>query len=199
MTLRDLIESLFPRSAAKASGGGSPPPSRARAESNRWLRLHCKDIRGRVLSIGSENDADGEGDFYRRYFPMADSYTTSEVAETFKCDLALDIRSMPGIADQSYDCIYCSGVLEHVDDFHVGLEELTRILKPAGVLLLGLPFRQAIHMAPHDFWRFTEHGIRYLLKKSYEIEDLAAIDLDGKSGDRFPASYWVKARKTPRN
>jgi len=30
-----------------------------------------------------------------------------------------------------------------------------------------LAFRQAIHMAHQDFWRFTEYGIKYLLKDSH--------------------------------
>ena len=76
---------------------------------------------------------------------------------------------MPELADEAFDCIYCSGVLEHVDDPFAGIKEMTRVLKPDGVLLLGVPFRQAIHMAPQDFWRFTEFGIRHLLRDAFEI------------------------------
>ena len=103
---------------------------------------------------------------------------------------------MPEIEDESYDCILCSGVLEHVDDCHVGFDELTRILKTGGILLLGLPFRQAIHMSPQDFWRFTQYGIKHLLKESYEIIDM--VPIDAKRGMEFPAAYWVKAIKIRR-
>lgn len=168
-------------------------PSRARRESNTWLRRQCEDIQGKVLSIGSENDTDREGNCYRNYFVSASSYETSEVEDVLNCDHTLDVRAMPEVKDASYDCVYCSGVLEHVDDYQAGMEEITRILKPGGILLLGLPFRQATHMAPHDFWRFTEYGIKYILKNSYEIMVLTAIDV--KSGKHFPASYWVKAMK----
>ena len=170
--------------------------TRERKESNKWLRKNCRDIQGRVLSIGSGRDYDREGGYYRDYFPNALSYTTSEVSEEFKCDLTLDVRSMPEIGDESYECIFCSGVLEHVDDYHAGLDELTRILNTGGILLLGLPFRQAIHMSPQDFWRFTEYGIKHLLMESYEIIDIASID--AKKGIEFPATYWVKARKIER-
>lgn len=166
--------------------------NRARIESNKWLRVNCKDINGKILSIGSSDDSDGQGDFYRNYFPTADSYTTSDIYEC-KCDLILDVRSMPEIDTESYDGIYCSGVLEHVDDYQSAILEITRILKTDGTLLLGLPFRQETHMAPQDFWRFTEYGIRYLLKDSYEILELASID--PKRGMDFPATYWVKAVK----
>jgi SAM-dependent methyltransferase len=168
-------------------------PSCARKESNKWLHLNCRDIKGDVLSIGSGNDADNEGDHYRNYFPMATSYTTSEISEEFRCDLILDVRSMPETKDGSYDCVFCSGVLEHVDDCQAGLREITRILKAGGILLLGVPFRQQIHMGSQDFWRFTEYGIRYLLKDSYEIIGISSIDK--RRGAEFPSAYWVKARK----
>ena len=93
-----------------------------------------------------------------------------------------------------YDCIFCGGVLEHTDDFQAGFGEMTRILKTGGILLLGLPFRQPIHMGEQDFWRFTVYGIKYLLKHSYEIIDM--VPIDAKRGMEFPASYWVKATKT---
>jgi len=167
-------------------------PSRARRESNKWLHQHCLNIQGDVLSIGSGGDLDGQNNFYKDYFIQSTSYTTSELTNDIKSDLILDVRDMSQIKDESYDCVYCSGVLEHVDDYKSGLDEITRILKNDGILLLGLPFRQSLHMVPHDYWRFTEYGIRHLLMPSFEIIELAAIDERVKN---FPASYWIKARK----
>jgi SAM-dependent methyltransferase len=166
--------------------------SRARRNSNAWLRETARNIPGRVLSIGSASDDDGQGGRYRDYFRTADSYTTSEVEAVHGCDLVLDVRSMPEIESGSFDCIFCSGVLEHVDDYAAGLREITRVLAPGGLLLLGLPFRQGLHMAPHDYWRFTEYGIRHLLRDRYDIEEMVGIDPSPKG---FPASYWTRARK----
>ena len=166
--------------------------TRARKESNIWLRRHAADIQGHVLSIGSGNDEDNEGGYYRNYFKNCSSYKTSEVTDEFNCDMVIDVRSMPEIEDESFDCVYCSGVLEHVDNHLAALDEITRILKPGGILLLGLPFRQAIHLAPTDYWRFTEFGIRHMLRNDYKIIDLTPID---NSINNFPAAYWVKAEK----
>ena len=168
----------------------------ARRESNRWLRKHAVGICGQVLSIGSSFDQDGEGQSYRSYFKNCSSYITSDlsdVSSAFRCDMILDVRSMPQIPDKSFDCVFCSGVIEHVDDYSAALKEITRILKPGATLLLGLPFRQALHMAPSDYWRFTEYGVKFLLQQDYEIEELVPVDDD--SVKRFPSAYWVKAKK----
>lgn len=194
MSFRSIIRRLRPEGILNRS----PQPtaaSKARRESNAWLRAHCREITGTVLSIGSGDDGDNEGGSYRSYFTAASAYTTSEVTSDFNCDLVIDIRSMPEIPDESFDCVYCSGVLEHVDDVRAGIDEITRILKQRGTLLLGLPFRQAIHLAPQDFWRFTEFGIRYLLRTSYEIDVLTSIDAAERAD--FPAAYWVRATRKP--
>jgi SAM-dependent methyltransferase len=165
----------------------------ARMESNRWLSAHTASIQGRVLSIGSMDDRDGEGRRYREYFTGATSYTTSEHIPYPGCELVIDVRTMPQVADASFDCVFCSGVLEHVDDYDAGMREITRILKPGGVLLLGLPFRQGLHLVPTDYWRFTEFGIRTLLQRNgYHIDEIAPIDA---SVADFPASYWSRATK----
>jgi len=188
---------VTPASGTGAASMERPPrspqgtPRRSRVESNGWLRANAAAVRGAVLSIGSRDDAEGEGGSYRGYFSSASSYTTSDIFGG--ADLALDVRDMATIADDRYDGIFCSGVLEHVDDFHRALAEITRILTPAGTLLLGVPFRQAIHDAPGDFWRFTRHAIDYLLRDRYDVLEIREIDKD--PGADFPAAYWVKAVK----
>ncbi|MEZ5319969.1 MAG: methyltransferase domain-containing protein [Vicinamibacterales bacterium] len=165
----------------------------ARIESNRWLREHAAACEGHVLSIGSRDDLDGEGHRYREYFTRATSYTTSEHVPYPGCDLVIDVRRMPEIADGRYDTVFCSGVLEHVDDYEAGMREITRITRAGGALLLGLPFRQAIHLAPTDYWRFTAFGIRVLLDRhGWDVADLAPID---QSVPDFPATYWARAVK----
>ena len=152
------------------------------------LRAWCAGLTGDVLSIGSADDRAGNGQSYRDYFKAASSYTTSEVDPG--CDLVLDVRDMPSVPDASYDVVFCSGVLEHVDDCHAAVRECHRVLKPGGVFLVGIPFQQRIHRAPQDFWRFTEYGVRYLLR-SFQIDALEAIGDDPK----FPWAYWVRAIK----
>lgn len=159
-----------------------------RAASNALLKLWCPRITGQVLSLGSGSDLDGAGQTYRSYFAHAASYTTSDIDPG--ADLQLNIMAMPTIPSESVDCLFVSGVLEHVEDFHAALRECARVLKPGGVLLLGVPFKQKLHRIPRDYWRFTEFGIQQMLKDAFRIETLQVL-----GEPSFPGTYWVRAYK----
>ena len=162
-----------------------------RIQSNAILRKWCASVTGDVLSIGSGGDIDKQGSTYRSYFKNARSYTTSDIDPCMNCDMTLDARNMEWIENDRYDCAFVSGVLEHVDDYRMAISEISRVLKAGGLLLLGVPFKQPIHRAPQDFWRFTEHGLNWVLQDfRFRVDALEPL------GDpAFPYGYWAKAVK----
>lgn len=104
MIIRELLKRYVPVSAKQFLRRFiKVGRSKARKESNIWLKYHASDINGHVLSIGSGTDEDHEGGHYRNYFKNCLSYTTSEVTAEFKCDVVLDVRSIPEIQDESLD------------------------------------------------------------------------------------------------
>jgi SAM-dependent methyltransferase len=159
-----------------------------RIQSNLWLEAHLKDIKGKVLSIGSMNDRDGAGRSYKDYFESADSYTTSDIEGDV--DLYLDVTDMKPIKDESYDCVFVSGVLEHVPDFMKGVSEIKRVLKKGGTLILGVPFHQSLH-SKDDYWRFTYYALKYMFQ-GFNILNITEIN---KQERAFPSAYWLKATK----
>ncbi len=56
---------------------------------------------------------------------------------------AADIYFLP-FKELSFDCIIMSEVLEHLDELHTALMEINRVLKPNGVLLLSVPYKERI-------------------------------------------------------
>jgi SAM-dependent methyltransferase len=60
--------------------------------------------------------------------------------EPGRADLELNIESLR-LNDASFDLIICFDVLEHVDD-QKALKELSRVLRPGGLVLLHTPFIQ---------------------------------------------------------
>lgn len=68
--------------------------------------------------------------------------------------------------DQCIDTVLCTQVLDDVPDPKALLCSFQRVLKRGGFLLLTAPFIWRIHSAPHDYYRFTEYGLRYLAHES---------------------------------
>lgn len=50
----------------------------------------------------------------------------------------MDLRAI-GLKDESFDLVFASHVLEHIDDDVAALEEVYRILKPGGAAVLPVP------------------------------------------------------------
>lgn len=65
-------------------------------------------------------------------------------------DIVCDITAIPE-PNASYDAVLCAEVLEHLPDPLAGMRELSRVLKPDGVLILTAPFCSLTHFAPYHF------------------------------------------------
>jgi SAM-dependent methyltransferase len=99
------------------------------------------------------------------------------------------------LADNSFDFIVCTEVLEHTLQPFSAVVELRRLLRPGGFLFLTVPFNFRIHGPLPDCWRFTEHGLRVLFDK-WELVELARFE----TPNRFlmPVHYTLIARKPER-
>jgi len=64
----------------------------------------------------------------------------------------------------SVDVVISKSVFEHLTEPWKSINEIHRILKPNGLLYFYTPFFQRIHASPNDYYRFTEEGLKYLLK-----------------------------------
>jgi SAM-dependent methyltransferase len=66
------------------------------------------------------------------------------------------------MAGRSADVILCTQVLEHVAQPSALFCEAFRVLKPGGLLVLTAPQTNPLHEEPHDYHRFTCHGLVWL-------------------------------------
>lgn len=109
---------------------------------------------------------------------------------TYIADLCNKNESI--IPPDIFDVVVCTEVLEHTLDPFSASNEMHRILKKGGKLLLSTPFDFRIHGPLPDCWRFTEHGLRILLKQ-YSSVEIYPLEND----DRFlmPYHYTTVATK----
>src|SRR5262249_44003081 len=100
-------------------------------------------------------------------------------------DVLGDLCRLP-FKDASFEEILCIVVLEHTREPGRVLEEFNRVLKTKGHIHLIVPLLWEEHQKPHDYFRFTSHGMVYLLSKAkFTVEWMAPIG----------GFFWVLARR----
>lgn len=133
-------------------------------------------MRGTLLDVGC-----GKRPYRLIYDRCVDFSVGTEVQfsphGTDQADLISYAEHLP-FADNSFDTILCTEVLEHTRHPFQVVTELTRLLKPGGYLLISIPFIYPIHEAPHDYWRFTRYG----LQKMCQDNGLEVIEINSKGG-----------------
>ena len=124
---------------------------------NIFIKLYGKECKGKVIEIGADKFYE-----YKNYFPNVNEYVHTNISGD--CDMILDVTDMCSIADNSVDAIICISVLEHIWEYQRAIDEIERVLKPGGKLLLTVPFGFPIH-DKLDYWRFTSEFYTKKLKK----------------------------------
>lgn len=121
---------------------------------------------GALLDIGCGNKP------YESMFEgRITSYTGCDVVQSSddRVDILCPATAIP-LPDESFNTVLCTQVIEHVADHKALLQEAYRLLAPGGVLILSAPAYWPLHEEPHDYFRFTEYGLNYLLRTTeFEI------------------------------
>jgi len=103
-------------------------------------------------------------------------------------DFRVDIRELP-FADGSYDVVFASHVLEHVDKDLQALREIRRVLSPNGIAILPVPVVSPMTIEypepnPYEFGHVRAVGVDYF--KRYEtlfakVEVYSSMDFDARN------------------
>ena len=68
--------------------------------------------------------------------------------------------------DRSFDTVLNVQVLEHTPRPAELVREMARVLKDDGLLILMAPFQFRLHEEPHDYFRYSPHGLRELCARA---------------------------------
>lgn len=130
----------------------------------------------RVLDIGAGSVVDknrraGQPMLADRYAQLVarPGYLGLDVEPGANVSLAGDAHALP-IASDALDGVLMVSVLEHLYDPVRAVDEVARVLRPGGVYFSYAPFYHPYHASPHDYFRFTQEGLRYLLRQFTRVE-----------------------------
>ena len=118
---------------------------------------------------------------------------------------------------ERYDIVIADQVLEHVQAPQEAVKNIYKIISPGGYAIVATPFLFRVHARPHDYQRWTEAGMRELLKEGgFKNEDIQTYSWGNKSCARahiggpvrdygwyrnlkndpeYPLMVWAFARK----
>lgn len=153
-----------------------------------WIKKHASLIKGPILEVGAK--------FYNpktsmNYRSLAGSerYVGIDMEEGPNVDAVIDFtkdfREIESQIGSNFQTVICCSVMEHVRDIYAFSANITKILKPGGVLFLSVPFTWEHHGYPDDYWRFTPSAIKFLYPEFEFLEDGASISssIDGDAMD----------------
>jgi len=132
---------------------------------HRFLRRELAACQGLVLDVGA-----GQAP-WRELLDHA-QYTGLDIesSQTFGMQRTPGIVYYDGgrmpFADGSFDHLLCAEVLEHVPDAETFANELARVLRSGGSLVLTLPWSARLHHLPHDYRRLTRYGLQLLFERA---------------------------------
>ncbi len=126
------------------------------------------DENARVLDAGAGECAYKDR-FPRQRYTAIDLGIGDSAWNYSELDALADLTSIP-FPSNVFDAVVNIVTLEHVKEPRCVLAELLRVLAPGGRLLLVVPHEWEEHQTPHDFFRYTQYGVRYLLERSGYID-----------------------------
>jgi len=112
----------------------------------------------RILDVGSREVVNSGT--YKQYFNNDKwEYVGADIEAGDNVDLVMSNPYVIPVPDNSFDVIISGQTLEHVKFFWLTLTEISKKLKPGGMLCIIVPSTGQVHRFPVDCWRFYEDGM----------------------------------------
>jgi SAM-dependent methyltransferase len=137
-----------------------------RAPLARWLeeeagRAAADFGRFRMLDIGC-----GKKPYFPYFAQNADEYVGIDIdVDNPMADLYAPVEDLP-VADESFEVVLCTQVLEHCGVPDQAVTELHRVTAPGGRVLASTHGVQVYHPSPEDHWRWTHTGLELLFLRN---------------------------------
>lgn len=114
-------------------------------------------------------------------------------------DEVMNLHDLP-LPDESAGLALCLETLEHVENPVKAVNEIHRILKPKGILLLSTILAYPIHDYPSDYWRFTPACLEEIVLAPFKYNFIfpvgkeafpnSILSISFKEASLVPVRFW---------
>jgi len=127
-------------------------------------KIIINNTNGYVLDLGC-----GDKPFLPDIRNQIKYYVGADHPDTLHLNIKVEVYCIADclpFKNNSFDTVLLTQVIEHLENPLLALNEIQRILKQNGTLIISWPFLYPVHEAPRDFFRYTEFGMRNLAEKA---------------------------------
>lgn len=117
-------------------------------------------IEGRVLDLGA-----GSAKYKEMILKKASEYRSCDAVKNKNIDDVCDVLNLT-YPPESFDTVISTQVMEHVSNPYQMAEQIFKVLKPGGHVIVTAPFLIPLHSDPGDYFRFTAGGLCEIFKQS---------------------------------
>jgi 2-polyprenyl-3-methyl-5-hydroxy-6-metoxy-1,4-benzoquinol methylase len=108
--------------------------------------------------------------------------------------ITASVPPFAGAASGGFDCLVTCQVIEHVEDDHLFVDEIHRVLKPGGVAIITTPnIKMTLSRNPWHVREYTKEELKALVSRKF-----SDVRLMGVYGDEKVNSYYEKNKESVR-
>jgi len=127
------------------------------------LRKQFKKLKkGAVLDTGAKYSP------YKKYIPFTE-YLTLDIEKDYQPDICSDLHDIKWQSEY-FDTVLAIEVLHYLYNPQKAINEMFRVLKPGGKLIMSVRFILPYDVREKDYYRFTPDSLSYLLRKFKQVE-----------------------------
>jgi len=116
------------------------------------------DIKDKIIVDVGSRDFNGSS----RPIFKNEKYIGVDISEGKNVDVVMKSDFEIPLENNYADIIVCTSVLEHCKNPFFLMQEMSRILKPKGKIIVGVPQQWGLHDYPCDYWRINPDGMKEL-------------------------------------
>lgn len=117
-------------------------------------RKYIEILRGRILDVGADECG------LKEFLPEGTEYIGIGLGGSVDVQCDLEKEKLP-YEENSFDCVLCLDVLEHLDNIHQVFDELCRVTKRYLIIALPNPWASFMRMLRGGYYKHSELPMKF--------------------------------------